>query len=130
MAPGSQGRRSGQAELLSVDWLTRSDSNRRHPSCEGGALPLSYGSRIERLAEQTGLEPASSDSTGRCFVHFNLCSENDLVGEAGFEPAASRIRTESSSRLSYSPLVGPPGFAPGTSRISDGYSSIELQSVR
>ena len=36
------------------------------------------------------------------------------VGLAGFEPTASRPRTERSTKLSHNPLVGTAGFEPTT----------------
>jgi hypothetical protein len=69
-------------------------------------------SNPQHLAVLRDFEPRSSS-----------CRTLSMVGLAGFEPAASRSRTECSTKLSHNPLVGTAGFEPAAARPPAACSS-------
>ena len=62
-------------------------SNLRPSPCKGDALPTEL-TTLGKVAERTGLEPATPGVTGRYSNQLNYRSAYlSLVGGAGFEPA-------------------------------------------
>ena len=47
-------------------WLSKVGSNHRTPAYEAGALPLSYWTETELMADPAGLEPATPGIKVRC----------------------------------------------------------------
>lgn len=60
-----------RTQLRACPW-TWAESNRRHPACGAGALPLSYKPNKSKVSvEQTGLEPVASWMQTRCSIQLS-----------------------------------------------------------
>lgn len=89
------------------------------PGRQPGSIPRCSAS----LAQQVGLEPTDDEGENLAARPLRSSAARKLlVGAEGFEPSASRIRTGSSSRLSYTPRwetpAGPRRPAYGTPWIT------------
>ena len=90
--------------VLIVGWSPRRDSNPRPAAYKAAALPLSH--RGERMG--IGLM--------------------EMVGPAGFEPAASCSRSRCATRLRYGPSMAPPARVElATCHLRNGCSAAEIQ---
>ncbi len=86
------------------------DSNSRMPGPQPGALPL--GHRHHKEVRPVRIELTTTRLSAECSTAELRAG---AVGETGIEPAASRSRTERSTKLSYSPMkVSVAGFEPAT----------------
>ncbi len=74
-------------------WWALTGSNRRHSACKADALPTELSALIGsnffdfKMAQRTGLEPATLGVTGRYSNQLNYrCITKNLVGADGIEP--------------------------------------------